>query len=503
MSTNFAPEALISWKYHAREYVAQRVPLFLSTVSLAVFVLIFAHALIGRLLRSYTAHRQGKSPDPPAYVHVMDKSNGFVEKWSRSETGAEIHSAFAKTSEQKIALETYDRTSHAYGSIAGPENFFSSASIPTLYEINGVSKAKSISGTTSVLSDGQSSLHSTTPKTAFLGTSSSVIPHVHVQAISDVKINPILQSVRPRMDYLDGFRGLVCILVSLIHFFLTFYIGAINPSTPIHYSFESWFRKVLSPVVLNASIVLGIFFILSARLIGVRYLRNRNLEELAGSTYRRVPRLYLPVVMAVTLEYFLISVGGTEWLRYLASVTWSTWPYTTVFPNAGYFFNELLALLFIIPNALPRIIYNYCTGVLWTIPVNIQYSWLCFLGVVVIKESKSAVKRFLYYGICILTNWYALNWGAYFWVGLAIGDLDSTYKYRSWFTTFWRKTALMMVIWSVILCFMALQYLQQVDIVNFPTLEYGIHSDICKYVCRHSLQLLIFKTLDYLLPRQI
>lgn len=441
----FVPEASNPWKYEPIKKLPSRAATLTTLIPLALFLLIFVHAIAGRLVRLFKARNSGKPSNPLAYVFMMDKSHGNVETWSIPKSPDPI----TKKVVPKISVAEVD------------DGFLSSVSLPTMYEISRSANVTNASVNSLKAPAFQSKMSSVTAK-----------------AIASQKT---LAVAKPRLDYLDGFRGVVCVLVSFIHFFLTFYIGAINPSTPVHYSFETWFRKICSPVVLNASIVLGCFFILSARLIGVRYLRNRNLEELAGSTYRRIPRLYVPVVMAVTFEYFLISVGGVKWLRYLASITWSTWPYTVPFENAGYFFNELLALLFIIPNALPRIIYNYCTGVLWTIPVNIQYSWLCFLGVVVIRESKSASKRFLYYSICISANWYALNWGAYFWVGLAIGDLDSTYKYRNWFRNPWRKAILMIFLWSIILGFMVLQYLQQVELVNFPTIEYGMHPDICEW----------------------
>lgn len=53
--------------------------------------------------------------------------------------------------------------------------------------------------------------------------------------------------------------------------------------------------------------------------------------------------------------------------------------------------------MYLIPNAAPQITFNYCTGVLWTIPVQLQGSWLVLLGVIVIREIKTPWKRFGYY----------------------------------------------------------------------------------------------------------
>jgi len=53
--------------------------------------------------------------------------------------------------------------------------------------------------------------------------------------------------------------------------------------------------------------------------------------------------------------------------------------------------------MYLIPNAAPQITFNYCTGVLWTIPGQLQGSWLVLLGVIVIREIKTPWKRFGYY----------------------------------------------------------------------------------------------------------
>lgn len=283
-----------------------------------------------------------------------------------------------------------------------------------------------------------------------------------------------------RIDYLDGLRGLACVLVSLVHFSLTFYPGFLEDITGIdeRYSWVKWIRYTIAPFFFNNNFGIGVFFILSSRLIGVRFLKAGHLQDLAGSTFRRIPRLAFPILCSVTLEYFLIGVGATQYLQYLASITWSTWPYAVEFSNVGHYINEFLMLLYVQPPTLPQIIYNYCTGVLWTIPISISGSWLIFLGVIVIREIKTPWKRFGYYFFCMMNSWYALNWGAYFWVGLAISDLDVTYRYRAWGIQRWRSWLIVLTLWATVFLVMSSQWLQQVTNFNFPTLEHNIHPDV-------------------------
>ncbi|BFZ57697.1 hypothetical protein PYCC9005_004750 [Savitreella phatthalungensis] len=284
-----------------------------------------------------------------------------------------------------------------------------------------------------------------------------------------------------RIDYLDGLRGLCCLLVSLVHYSLSFYHGFVTPDNPKfdHYGFVNWIRITIAPIFFTANFGIGVFFVLSSRLIGIRYLKNGLLADLAGATFRRVPRLAFPVLVAVVLTYFLLAVGATMWLKFMPAITWSNWPYAAPFRNPGYFFNEFLALMWVTPPQLPQIIYNYCTGVLWTIPVTIQGSWLIFLGVIVVKEIKNPHKRFVYYGVCMLLSWYALSWGYFFWAGLAICDLDFQLKYRAWVGPMGPRKILVVSILTILVFFsIAVNYLQSLDIIVLPLYEYGIHPDL-------------------------
>jgi hypothetical protein len=236
---------------------------------------------------------------------------------------------------------------------------------------------------------------------------------------------------KARIDYLAGLVALSSLLVTIIHFGLTFAPAIVTPGAPVHYHSEVITEKTVGPIFLSFSWV-GIFFTTSTRFLVANYLKNGDLKNIAEKTVGRTPRLMIPVAAVALLEYFVMNCGGTHWLEFLPSVTWSTWPFTTIFPTFGDFFSDILELLYLIPNAAPQITFHYCTGVLWTIPVQLQGTWLMLLGVIVIREIKTPWKRFAYYLMCIITNWYARSWGMFLWLGLIITDLDVTYKYKSW-----------------------------------------------------------------------
>lgn len=243
-------------------------------------------------------------------------------------------------------------------------------------------------------------------------------------------ITPITPS-KKRVDYLAGLVALSCIAVTFLHFALTFipYVGGLGSGQ--HYSFEEWGRRIVTPYVLSP-IWIGPFFTTSSRFLAQRYLKDGQLSDIARKMLLRAPRMLIPVIIIAMLEYFLIDQGTTAALEYLPSISWSTWPYVTNYPNFGYYINYMIELAFLIPNAAPQVVSHFCVGVLWTIPVQLQNSYLVLLAVVMVKDIKKPWKRFAFYTFCILNHWYAFSWGACFWLGLVLADLDVTYKWIKW-----------------------------------------------------------------------
>ncbi|KAI9642477.1 hypothetical protein NHQ30_009282 [Ciborinia camelliae] len=234
-----------------------------------------------------------------------------------------------------------------------------------------------------------------------------------------------------KIEYLAGLISIATLLVTFIHFIFSYSpaMGMIGASE--HYSYEVIIRKTAGSYLLN-QILLGLFFITSTRFLTSRYLRTGDLGSIAEKTTGRTFRVMIPIAACAMLEYFLIDVGALTWLEYLPSISWSTWPYAVGYTDFSNYISEVLELAYLLPNAAPRITYNYCTGVLWTIPVQIEGSWITLLGCVVVREIKTPWKRMCYYLFCILNHWYAESWGTFFWFGVLYTDLDVTFKYKKW-----------------------------------------------------------------------
>ncbi|KAH6664461.1 hypothetical protein B0J14DRAFT_551896 [Halenospora varia] len=288
------------------------------------------------------------------------------------------------------------------------------------------------------------------------------------------------QPLKPkqRVDYLAGLTAMLAIIVSVDHFCATFVPAVIFPGAPHHYESEVWANKIVTPYLLN-QIWVGLFFSTSTRFLVSRYLRTGDLIWVGEKAVTRNFRVMSPIVACAMLEYFLMECGATKWLEYLPAITWSTWPYATSYKNFGAFVSECLELVYLVPNAVPQIIFNYCTGVLWTMPVQLQGSWQILLGVVIIREIKTPWKRFSYYTVCTILNWYASSWGSYFWLGLLLTDLDIVFKYKKHILSRPWLFYLLATFYALItIASLSVDVANQVSDYSFIDIEHRIHPDL-------------------------
>ena len=289
---------------------------------------------------------------------------------------------------------------------------------------------------------------------------------------------PSVPEPQKRIDHLAGLVVISCFLVTAINFNLTFLYGDILGDSFTRFHSLAVARKTITPFFLN-DIWIGPFFLTSARFLTANYLRTGELLIISEKTVARTFRLMLPVTAVVMLEYFFIEISATKWLEYLPSITWSTWPFIRGYSNFSNFLSEVLELGFVIPNTVPVITFNYCTNVLWTIPVQLQGSWTTLLAVIVIREIKTPWKRFGFYIFCIVNHWYALSWASYFYFGIMLTDLKITYKWQ----TYLHARPFMYYPFIVLCIFLTfagptLDLLSQRAEIDYAAREYGIHPNL-------------------------
>lgn len=186
-----------------------------------------------------------------------------------------------------------------------------------------------------------------------------------------------------------------------------------------------------------------------------------------------------------------MDANAFKWLQRLASRTWSVWSYWRNYDNCLVFFNAVITLPWGSPPASPALVTGYATGVLWTIPVIIQGMWTCMVAFLIAHEIKSSWKRFSFYFLGVLFNWYANTWDCYFLTGLIVGDLDVNLRYREWAAKViplfpipgkkkWARLRGKYLIWAYFLACCVEQWMIWIStspIASFTNVEHAIHPD--------------------------
>ena len=515
-STNFAEEATKKWRQDPPKSIKRMPALWISIACLALSTFLLIHTFIRRMTQPKSAGHGAPSavastPAPSqAEKGVSHNINEIHSDDSEKKSPASSRPASSKYESDDLTIEQIGpsraESTIGMGTPLGPSRansmwFDSRATtpyvlspfnstlelgkdgLPTLSESNLSSPSRS--GFSPAMVGGHKGYINS------MGSEQTIaVPHVSQQTTDKIQMETVTESALPaprmraqpppprqRIDYLAGLVALCAIVVTVMHFGLTFVPAIVIPGAPQHHESEYWAQKIVAPFILN-QMWLGVFFTTSTRFLTAGYLRKGSLEEIAKAAVRRTPRLMIPVATIALLEYFLIDVGATKYLRYIPSLTWSTWPYVTRYENFGQYISEVLELIYIIPNAVPQITFNYCTGVLWTIAVQLQGTWLVLLGAIVVREMKTCWKRIAFYIFCMLNHWYARSWGTYLWLGLLLTDLDITYKYKKYLYAHPKAYyPLISFCWFCVACGFAVNLLPNWMEFNFATAEHDIHPD--------------------------
>lgn len=514
-STSFDDESTQKWRQDPHKSIKRMPALWVSIGCLAISTILLIHTFIRRMTQP-KASGHGAPSTTESSVAAQDKktpSPVVTELHSSSsdkKSPVSSRPASSKYESDDLTIEPIGPSTGTsttggatpYGSSrANSVRFDSSATTPRMMSPYGSTYDLAREALPTLSERNQSS----TPRSGFSPTmvkghrgylnnmASEVtiaVPHSSQQTTDKIQMETVTESALPaprmrpqppppreRIDYLAGLVALCAIVVTIMHFGLTFVPAIVIPGAPQHARSEYWAQKIVAPFILN-QMWLGVFFTTSVRFLTASYLKKGKLEDVAKSAVRRTPRLMIPVATIALLEYFLIDVGATKYLRYVPSLTWSTWPYVTRYENFGQYISEILELIYLVPNAVPQITFNYCTGVLWTIAVQLQGTWLVLLGAIVVREMKMTWKRIAFYIFCMLNHWYARSWGTYLWLGLLLTDLDVTYKYKKWlYARPGTYYPLLTFAWLCVTLGFAANLLPNWMDFNFATAEHDIHPD--------------------------
>lgn len=522
-STPFIQTATAQWKQDGHKSLKRLPALWISVICISFSTLLLLHAFVRRApwRKQTKSETREQAPDPPASstdsnafenppcnLHSQCQNPFESQEYTLGHRNDSIPSfavhkpppaSYGSESKDDLTIEKADPTPESsvwggstHGGISRPGSvrFDSRGTTPHImsptasaFDITQEEFHPALRHQMGLDRDGKRSItrnesERTIAVTQSHGPSDKIpMETVTESALPAPRMRPQPPPPRQRVDYLAGLVAMCAILVTVMHFGLTFVPAMVVPGAPPHYKSEYWAQQIISPFILN-QMWLGVFFTTSVKFLVAGYLKKGNMVDIAKAAVRRTPRLMIPVSAIALLQYFLVDVGATTYLRYIPSITWSTWPYVTRFPSFGHYVSEILELVYLIPNAVPQITFNYCTGVLWTIAVQLQGSWLVLCGAIVVYEIKTPWKRITYYMFCLISHWYALSWGSYLWLGLLLTDLDITYKYKKWlYERPGVYYALITFCWLCVAAGFSANVIPNWTVFNFSTYEHDIHPD--------------------------
>lgn len=496
-STPYTDAATTKWKQKSNKSIKRMPALWISVGCLAFSTFLLVHTFIKRIAPKLIRNNRKSLPtSSPATVIAGDQEKNPFEpsvrslgtSTSKSGSGtATPPTANRHDSDDDLAIQSIQPRSSTWTLEGSTPKLGLSRNTSVLFDSREPTPWNSNFNTTREDlvppmpgQDSQVTLNSpTSPANHHTSTDKIAMDIVTEPALPAPRMHAHPPPVRQRIDHLAGLTALCSLVVTVMHFGLTYVPAIVMPGAPQHTRSEYWAQKIIAPFLLN-QMWLGVFFTTSVRFLVSPYLKRGKVEDIAKAAVRRTPRLMIPVASIALLEYFMIDIGATSYLRYIPSLTWSTWPYVTRYDNFGQYISEVLELIFLIPNAVPQITLHYCTGVLWTIAVQLQGSWLVLLGAIVVYEIKSPAKRMAFYAFCIANHWYAQSWGTYLWLGMLLTDFDVTYKWKPFlYAHWWRYYPAITVCWLCVAAGFAVNVIPNwasTDF-NFATSEHDVHPD--------------------------
>ncbi|MGQ7806476.1 acyltransferase family protein [Hafnia alvei] len=114
--------------------------------------------------------------------------------------------------------------------------------------------------------------------------------------------------MKDKLLYIEGIRGIACLMVVLSHLALVFYPG-LHEQELIKNSIERSIFNSPLPFFYSGTAAVFIFFVLSGYVLTYGVMKNKDiLSSISSMTIRRYFRLAPPVLASCILSYFVISL---------------------------------------------------------------------------------------------------------------------------------------------------------------------------------------------------
>lgn len=208
---------------------------------------------------------------------------------------------------------------------------------------------------------------------------------------------------KERIKWLDGLKGLACLLVFVHHFLLSFfsaaYFGA-ESHTRLH-GYDTYLASAPIGVFANGNFQVCIFLLIAAFLPAKRIMecRKEDLQDVAGRMLlKRYPRLMIPVFSVCALNYVILFLVNRLGLNYMGT--------ELSYHGYSYFLHSLYDLFLVPDTGLLGPLWSICyiflgsvTAIALAIPAK-KERW--YLPLVYLVIARALVRQSMQFMPCVL-----------------------------------------------------------------------------------------------------
>lgn len=133
-----------------------------------------------------------------------------------------------------------------------------------------------------------------------------------------------------RVEWLDGFKGIACVLIFIHHFLLIFFPAVHYGEAAVSYAggYDTMLAQSPWSVFVNGNFLVTLFCMISGILISMQTMRLQEKNNLSNIALKRYFRLMMPLLPVGFLVYILLRLG---WFSNLEASTYTQSPWAALY----------------------------------------------------------------------------------------------------------------------------------------------------------------------------
>ena len=156
-----------------------------------------------------------------------------------------------------------------------------------------------------------------------------------------------ISTAKPRIEWLDGIKGISCLMLFVLHFFLGFYPAYhFGESQASHLNgFETWLLNSPLNMFFTGNVLVALFCMISGLVLTLQVMSMKNpLEKMPGVVIKRYLRLMLPVV---PIGIFVWMASQLGWFYNIEAVQYTLSGWLTQFYHDPMSLTSVLGAVFV------------------------------------------------------------------------------------------------------------------------------------------------------------